>query len=372
MIPSLPSDSSKKNQPAHCSHSESEAGQLFLHYELPTNRIAQEPIEPRDASRLLVVPRDDSPLEDCFFSDLPGQLRAGDLVVMNTSQVLPARLRGLRAATGGKWEALFVREHPGGVWECLAKTKGKPGLGEWLVTECGQLRLQLTGIDPKGRWLVTPQVPEPAPVWLKRVGTMPLPPYIRKGVAGPDDAMRYQTLFAKAPGSIAAPTAGLHFTEKVLQNLVAQGIALATVTLHVGPGTFQPLPLENPLMHQVEPEWGEVPAATGEAIAACRRRGGRVVAVGTTSVRVLESAAATGCLHGWEGWASVTLGPGKTLACVDGMVTNFHQSGTSLLLLLHALVPPGRLRAAYRHALMAAPYRFLSYGDAMLIRPPGR
>lgn len=348
--------------------SQDQAGLLFLEYDLPAERIAQEPVEPRDSSRLLVVPRNGGPLEDRFFRDLPDQLRAGDVVVMNTSQVLAARMRGIRKATGGKWEALFVREHAGNIWECLAKTKGKPAPGEWMVTECRQLRLRIEGFTELGRWLVSPHVPEPAPVWLKRVGAMPLPPYIRKGIAGPDDAKRYQTLIADKPGSIAAPTAGLHFTEKVFQNLAAKGVQLATVTLHVGPGTFQPLPKENPLSHQVEAEWGEVPAATGEAIETCKRRGGRVVAVGTTSVRVLESASEHGKLRNWEGWARVTLGPGKELACVDGMVTNFHQPGTSLLMLLHALLPGERIREAYHHAL-AGPYRFLSYGDAMLIQP---
>lgn len=353
------------NEPAHSS---SAAGSLFLDYELPTERIAQEPIEPRDASKLLVVPRNGAPIEDQVFTDLPNQLKKGDLVVMNTSQVLPARIRGTREATGGKWEALFVREHSGNVWECLAKTKGKPALGEWMVTDCGQLRLQLVGINPQGRWLVTPYQPEPAPLWLKRVGSMPLPPYIRKGVAKPEDELRYQTLLAKSPGSIAAPTAGLHFTDQVLQSLAQKGVELATVTLHVGPGTFQPLSKESPLTHQVEAEWGEVPASTCQAIAACKQRHGRIVAVGTTSVRVLESAASRGDLSGWEGWATVTLGPNHRLSYVDGMVTNFHQPGTSLLMLLHALLPAERIRDAYQHALDGS-YRFLSYGDAMLIRP---
>ena len=348
--------------------SQDQAGLLFLDYELPADRIAQEPMEPRDSSRLLVVPRDDSPLEDRYFRDLPSQLQPGDVVVMNTSQVLPARMRGTRETSGGKWEALFVREHPGNIWECLAKTKGKPAPGEWMVTECRQLRLRIEGFTDLGRWLVSPHQPEAAPVWLKRVGTMPLPPYIRKGVAGPEDAKRYQTLIADRPGSIAAPTAGLHFTEKVLQDLESKGVQVVRVTLHVGPGTFQPLPRENPLAHQVEEEWGEVPADTSAAIEACKLRGGRVVAVGTTSVRVLESASQDGKLRNWEGWARVTLGPGSRLACVDGMVTNFHQPGTSLLMLLHALLPGDRIREAYQQAL-AGPYRFLSYGDAMLIRP---
>lgn len=349
-------------------HLEREAGSLFLDYELPAERIAQEPVEPRDSSRLLVVPRDGSGLEDLHFRDLPSQLEPGDLLVMNTSQVLPARLRGVREKTEGKWEALFVREHPGNVWECLAKTKGKPALGEWMVTQGGELRLQITGFNEKGRWLVTPHQPEPAPVWLKRVGTMPLPPYIRKGVANSEDAARYQTILAEKPGSIAAPTAGLHFTNKVLEDLKTKGVEVAFVTLHVGPGTFQPLDLSSPLAHQVEPEWGEVPASTAQALDACKQRHGRIVAVGTTSVRVLESARDLGKLQGWEGWATVTMGPGKSLAHVDGMVTNFHQPGTSLLLLLHALLPASRIRQAYEHAL-AGPYRFLSYGDAMLIRP---
>ncbi len=339
---------------------------LFLDYDLPAGSIAQEPANPRDAARLLVIRRGSATISHHYFRDLPELLNPGDLLVLNTTRVLPARLFGTRESTGGRWHALFVRELPGGMWEMLGHAGGHIAPGEWLAVNQGGLRLRLAGRTEKGRWLVEPQPAGKAAEWLAVCGEVPLPPYIRKGVANSEDLPRYQTLHARVPGSIAAPTAGLHFTPEVHHALKARGIASTEVCLHVGPGTFQPLPKDNPLGHEVEPEWGQVPAAAIEALRACRARGGRVVTVGTTSTRLLESMGAADGLPDWEGWAKITLRPGHEFHWVDAMITNFHQPGTGLLLLMNAIMPSDLLRRAYSEAL-AAGYRFLSYGDATLV-----
>ena len=343
-----------------------DSGSLFLDYELPAGSIAQEPADPRDAARLLVIRRESSTISHHHFRDLPALLSPGDLLVLNSTRVLPARLFGTRESTGGKWHALFVKELPDGIWEMLGHSGGHIAPGEWLRVEPGPLRLRMAGRTEKGRWLLVPHPPRGAAEWLADCGQVPLPPYIRKGVANREDLPRYQTLHARVPGSIAAPTAGLHFTPEVHAALKARGIGTAEVCLHVGPGTFQPLPKDNPMGHEVEAEWGQVPAEALEALRACRARGGRVVTVGTTSTRLLESMGAAEGLPEWEGWAKITLRPGHQFRWVDAMVTNFHQPGTGLLLLMNSLMPPDLLRRAYTEALEAG-YRFLSYGDASLV-----
>lgn len=343
-----------------------ESGSLFLDYELPAGSIAQEPAEPRDSARLLVIRRDSQSLSHHVFRDLPDLLNPGDLLVLNATRVLPARLFGTRESTGGKWHALFVKELPDSIWEMLGHSGGHIAPGEWLRVESGPLRLRMAGRTEKGRWLVEAHPVGEAASWLDRCGQVPLPPYIRRGVAQPGDISRYQTLHARVPGSIAAPTAGLHFTPEVHAALRARGISSAEVCLHVGPGTFQPLPRDNPMGHEVEAEWGQVSAPALEALRACRARGGRVVTVGTTSTRLLESMGAAEGLPNWEGWAKITLRPGHRFRWSDAIVTNFHQSGTGLLLLMNSLMPPELLRRAYTEALEAG-YRFLSYGDATLV-----
>jgi S-adenosylmethionine:tRNA ribosyltransferase-isomerase len=350
-------------------------------FDLPADRIAQEPAAARDRSRLLVLRRQAGAglpdLEHRSFRDLPELLRPGDLLVLNDTRVVPARLIGRRARTEGRWEGLFVREADG-LWELMCQTRGRLMVGETLVVDAPgggvALRLVLVSKTPSGRWRARP-ADVPAGVstldLLARHGQVPLPPYIRKGRAAAADGERYQTIFAAHPGAVAAPTAGLHFTPDLFDALAARGIERAFVTLHVGPGTFQPVQVEDVRQHRVEPEWGELPASTAGAIASARARGGRIVAVGTTSVRVLETAAraagerAEG-IAAWAGPTDLTIYPPFSFALVDALVTNFHLPRSSLLLLTAAFVGRERLLDAYRVAVEQG-YRFYSYGDAMLI-----
>jgi S-adenosylmethionine:tRNA ribosyltransferase-isomerase len=340
-------------------------------YPLPPELIAQEPCPRRDDSRLLVLDRATGALSHHLFAALPGLLNPGDLLVHNDTRVVAARLVGRRARTDGRWEGLFVRAHPDGLWELLCQTRGKLLVGENLlvdapagVPEGGELRLCLVS-KAGGRWLARPSDPGPVEEVLARHGQVPIPPYIRKGRARPDDAGRYQTIYARHPGAVAAPTAGLHFTPEVLAALAERGVERAFVTLHVGPGTFQPVQAEQVEDHRAEPEWARLPAATAAAIRAARARGARVVAVGTTSVRVLETWG-MGKEDGWEGVADLTICPPFDFRVVDALVTNFHLPRSSLLLLVAALAGRERVLEAYRVAV-AERYRFYSYGDAMLI-----
>ena len=345
-----------------------------LDYDLPPDRIAQHPSPERDDSRLMAVRRGGMPLGHHVFRDLPRLLSPGDLLVLNDTRVLPARLVGRRARTDGKWEGLFLRSLPGGAWEMLCQTRGRLIVGETILVDPPDdggppLRLCLVGKTPSGHWEARPEGGGSAPELLAGHGRVPLPPYIRKGRAAAADRERYQTVYAGPPGAVAAPTAGLHFTPAVFEALRVRGVAHAFVTLHVGAGTFQPVQAADVREHRVEPEWGELPAATAEAVAACKARGGRVVAVGTTSVRVLETAAAAsggGTLREWRGETALTICPPFRFRAVDALLTNFHLPRSSLLLLVAAFTGPESMQAAYA-AAVAGGYRFYSYGDAMLI-----
>lgn len=337
----------------------------LLDYDLPPRLIAQEPAASREAARLLVVDRAKGALRHHHFRDLPELLAPGDLLVLNDTRVLPARLVGRREKTGGKWEGLFLRETPEGLWELLAQTRGHPVVGEVIAVEPGPLKLTLRG-RAGGHWLAEPSpAGRPAEV-LAASGQVPLPPYIRKGRAAAADRERYQTVYARADGSVAAPTAGLHFTPELLDRLRTRGIDTATVTLHIGLGTFAPMKSTDPRQHQMHSEWGEVPAATVEAIRACRARGSRVVAVGTTATRALESAARGGELAPWTGETDIFIHPPYHFRVLDGLITNFHLPRTTLLLLVAALAGTELVQRAYAEAVRQE-YRFYSYGDAMLI-----
>jgi S-adenosylmethionine:tRNA ribosyltransferase-isomerase len=338
----------------------------FLDYDLPPHLIAQEPCARRDRARLLVVSRADQHLTHHVFHDLPELLSPGDLLVLNDTRVVPARLRGRRGRTGGKWEGLFVRQTADESWELLCQTRGRLAEGESIRIEPGPLTLVLAGRSPEGRWLARPQEPGTALELLARHGHVPLPPYIRKGRAGDADSERYQTVFARQAGAVAAPTAGLHFTDELLGRLERRSIARTFLTLHVGPGTFQPIQVADVTQHRMHAEWGELPEAAAEAIRACRARGGRVVAVGTTSVRVLETVAASGPIRPWYGETGLYIFPPYQFRAVDALVTNFHLPRTSLLLLVSAFAGVELTRRAYLTAV-AEEYRFYSYGDAMLI-----
>jgi S-adenosylmethionine:tRNA ribosyltransferase-isomerase len=337
----------------------------FLDYELPPHLIAQEPAPQRDAARLLVIDRTARTITHRTIRDLPSLLNPGDLVVLNNTRVLPARMIGRREKTGGQWEGLFLRETAEGYWEMLAQTRGKPEMGETISIEPGPLRLVLVG-RREGHWLAEP-IPRGTPADLLRTsGRIPLPPYIRKGKASEADLERYQTVFAQSDGSVAAPTAGLHFTPELLHHLQSRRISRAEVTLHVGLGTFEPIKTADPHQHIMHSEWGEVPSETVEAVQACKARGGRVVSIGTTATRALESAARTGHLQPWQGETDIFIHPPYRFRAVDCLLTNFHLPRTTLLLLVAALTGEDLIRRAYQEAIEHE-YRFYSYGDAMLI-----
>lgn len=338
---------------------------LFFDYDLPDRLIAQEPAARRDESRLLVAVRATGELHHRHFRDLPDYLRPNDLLVLNDTKVLPARVVGRREATGGKWEGLFLREADGGLWEMLAQTRGYPAAGEAFRTDSG-LRLVLAGRTPDRHWLMRPDPPGPAADLLTAHGRVPLPPYIRKGEAGPGDAERYQTVYARAAGSVAAPTAGLHFTPDLLARLAGAGVGTARVTLHVGLGTFAPVKAADPTRHAIHAEWCEVGPEAVAAVRAAKAAGGRVVAVGTTTTRTLESAARSGDLEPYRGETALFIHPPFAFRAVDALVTNFHLPRTTLLLLVQAFAGADLLRRAYAEAV-ANEYRFFSYGDAMLI-----
>jgi S-adenosylmethionine:tRNA ribosyltransferase-isomerase len=336
-------------------------------FTLPEELIAQHPVEPRDRSRLMVVRRKEGRWEHRTFAALPELLQPGDVLVRNNTRVVPARLIGHREATGGKWEGLFLRVLDGGAWEILATTRGKPLVGERVVVGQG-LRLVLQARGDEGRWIVRPGSDEPVPALLDRHGQVPLPPYIRKGREGPGDRLRYQTLYAEVPGAVAAPTAGLHFTEAVFRALDARGIGRVDATLHVGLGTFRPIEAERIEDHVLHAEWGELTPSAAEILNACRERGGRIIAVGTTSARLLETAAVlgNGTIAPFAGETALYLRPGHVFRGLDALLTNFHLPRSSLLVLVSALAGVELIRAAYAEAIRER-YRFYSYGDAMLI-----
>ena len=335
-------------------------------YHLPPDLIAQEPCEPRDHARLLVARRQDQTLHHHRFDDLPALLQPGDLLVLNDTRVLPARLIGKRAKTGGKWEGLFLRQLPDAHWEMMCQTRGSLQDGETIDIEPGPLTLRLASRLPDGRWRVQPLLPGSAMALLDRFGHIPLPPYIRKGAARHDDRERYQTIYAEQAGAVAAPTAGLHFTRRLFAELRERGITWTSVTLHVGLGTFQPIQVEDYTQHPMHSEWGQLTQEAADVIRGVQARGGRVVAVGTTSVRLLESVARHGPLQAWSGETDLFIHPPYEFKVVDALLTNFHLPRTTLLLLVASLAGIDLLREAYRTA-MAERYRFYSYGDAMLI-----
>ena len=343
-------------------------------YELPPDLIAQESLADRAAARLLVVDRATAAIEHRHVRDLPQILRAGDLVIVNDTRVVPARLVGRRVKTGGRWEGLFLRvDAASGAWELLASTRGRPEIGERVMLTgldgLDALTLTLVGRSGGGAWLAVPDVVDPLATVeeiLNRVGRVPLPGYIRGGAEQPGDRERYQTVFARQSGSAAAPTAGLHFTDGLLAELAACGIGRASVTLHVGLDTFRPISAERLDDHPMHTEWCECPAETVAAIRETRGRGGRIVAVGTTAARTLETAARSGTLAAWSGPTDLFIRPGFEFRAIDCLLTNFHMPRTTLMVLVSTFASRGLIATAYEEAIRQQ-YRFLSYGDAMLI-----
>ena len=306
-------------------------------FDLPAGLIAQHPVEPRDRSRLMVVRRASGTLEHRTFADLPDLLEPGDVLVRNNSKVVPARLVGVREATGGRWEGLYLRTLDDGSWEILAKTRGRPEVGERVVVGSG-LTLTLGARLGEGRWAVRAEGDAGADRLLEVHGQVPLPPYIRKGIEGDGDRARYQTVYAAVPGSVATPTAGLHFTPEVFDRLDRRGVARLDLTLHVGIGTFRPIEAERIEDHALHAESAELSPEVADALNRRRAGGGRIVAVGTTSARTLETAAASsGRFEPFRGETAFYLRPGHEFRGVDALVTNFHLPRSSLLVLVSAL-----------------------------------
>ena len=342
-------------------------------YCLPETSIAQRPVEPRHAARMLMV--EPSGCSDGLVWDLLEQLQPGDLLVVNDTRVLRARLK-IRRASGGIGELLVLEPRGGGCWLCLARPAKRLRSGDELVLIADAqppLTLKVVGVDEAsgGRLIqFPPELADAASLepLLLRYGSMPLPPYIHQQEASDND--RYQTCFAARPGAVAAPTAGLHLSQELLQALARKGVEQAMVTLHVGLGTFRPLETEDLSNLELHSEWVEVTPELVQAVQACQQRGGRVIAVGTTSVRSLEGVAALhgGVLQPFRGEVNLVIQPGFRFAVVQGLLTNFHLPRSSLLLLVSALIGRERLLSLYCHAIENG-YRFYSYGDAMWIAP---
>ncbi len=336
-------------------------------YELPAERIAQEPLAERDASRLMTLDRVAGDRQHQRFRDLPLLLRPGDLLVVNRSRVFPARLLGRRHG-GGSAEVLLLRpSQDDREWEALLKPARRLKVGERVLVSAELSIAILSGaVGPEGRRRVRLESEGDPWALLEKWGHTPLPPYVARPDR-PEDRERYQTVYALERGSVAAPTAGLHFTPALLERLAKQGVDRAEIVLHVGPGTFRPVKVERVEEHRVDPEPFEIPAATAEAIARRRARGGRIVAVGTTTVRALETAARTdGVVRPCRGETDCVIVPGFGFQAVDALITNFHLPRSSLLLLVAAFAGRERVLAAYAEAVKRG-YRFYSYGDAMLI-----
>ena len=335
-----------------------------FHYELPEALIAQAPLPERSASRLLVVPPGDAVFVDQQVRDLPQWLRAGDLLVFNDTRVIPARIFGQKD-TGGRVEILIERLLPDNCARVQIGASKSPKPGGRIALDAGG-EAEVMGRDGEFYQLRF-HVGGALESWLLKAGRLPLPPYIQRD-PGVDDDERYQTVFARELGAVAAPTAGLHFDEALLATLRGQGIEFGHVTLHVGAGTFQPVRVDDVREHRMHSEWLNVGAALVEQVRATRARGGRVIAVGTTVVRALESASHDGELHPFAGETQIFIFPSYRIRSVDAMLTNFHLPESTLLMLVSAFSGKARIFSAYEHAVREQ-YRFFSYGDAMLLFP---
>lgn len=342
-------------------------------YDLPREQIAQEPLANRSDAKLMIIDRRQGTIEHAQVRDLPSLLRAGDVLVVNDSKVVPARLVGFRTATNGRWEGLFLREGEEGVAELLGKTRGRLQIGETITLRDlegrEQGKLVVLGNGEEGRLLMRPEPIEEWQAVLDRCGRIPIPPYIRDGQMVDDDRVRYQTVYARSPGSVAAPTAGLHFTPELINRLRQAGLAFVSVTLHVGLGTFRPIQTSKIGEHRMHSEFGEIGESVVKRIQMSKAEGGRTIAIGTTSVRVLETGAARsldGKLSAWRGETDLFIRPGHEFRAVDGLLTNFHLPRSSLLVLVSTFAGYDLIMRAYQEAVEQN-YRFYSYGDCMLI-----
>jgi S-adenosylmethionine:tRNA ribosyltransferase-isomerase len=337
-------------------------------YELPQALIAQQPLTERAASRMLVIDRASQTWSDSQFNLLPKYLNQNDALVLNNTQVFPARLTGRRAPSGGAVELLLIREIEANVWEALARPARRLGKGSRIVFGGSRLNAEVVELLKNGMRVVRFESREALDHVIDDLGETPLPPYIKRGAAGDaKDKNRYQTIYASQRGAIAAPTAGLHFTPSVLAEVAARGVSIAEITLHVGYGTFEPVRTDDVERHRVAPEWSSITHEAAATINDAHTRGGRVIAVGTTTTRALESArSAGGGIKVQSGVVDLTIIPGYKFRAVDVLLTNFHLPQSSLLLLVSAFAGRDLILDAYRHAVKEG-YRFYSYGDCMLI-----
>ena len=334
-------------------------------YHLPPDRIAQSPLQKRDASRLLVVNRGTGDFCHTQFSQIGEYLPDAALLVLNDTQVIPARLIGKKSRTGGKIELLLIQNKEPDTWEVLAKPRRSLQIGTQVVFGNSILTAEVLAKPDDGHCIVRFDYNGEFSAILADVGLMPLPPYIRRP-PNAADKVRYQSVYAATEGAIAAPTAGLHFTKELLEELKSNGIETAMLTLHVGPGTFQPVKVENIETHKMHAEYIHLAETEAKRIRAAQERGRKVVAIGTTVVRSLETAGAVGTVHSYSGYSELFIYPGYQFKAVDALVTNFHLPKSTLLMLVSAFAGKDLIQQAYQEALEHN-YRFYSYGDAMLI-----
>ena len=332
-------------------------------YDLPEELIAQTPLEHRDASRLMLLDKQTGEIGHSVFSQLPDLLRAGDCLVMNDSRVIPARLFGKRD-TGGAVEVLLLNDRGNGIWECLTRPGRKTPVGTHLHFGENELNATVVGLGSDGNKLLQFEYDGVFLEVLERLGHVPLPPYIKAELK---DAERYQTVYANEPGSAAAPTAGLHFTQALLKQLEDAGIELNRITLHVGLGTFRPVKEEDLTKHEMHAEYCAISAPVAERINRAKQDGRRVIAVGTTSCRTLEAVSdENGYVRPFHGQVNIFIYPGYRFKCIDGLITNFHLPESTLIMLVSALAGREAVLSAYETAVHER-YRFFSFGDAMLI-----
>ena len=333
-------------------------------YELPEELIAQDPIEDRSASRLMLLDKDTGEIRHRIFRDITEELRPGDCLVLNNTKVIPARLYGTKAGTGASIEVLLLKRRDNDVWETLVKPGKKCRTGTRITFGDGVLQGEVVGIVDEGNRLIRFEYEGIFEEVLDRLGEMPLPPYITHKLK---DQTRYQTVYAKYEGSAAAPTAGLHFTKELLGKIRAMGVEIAEVTLHVGLGTFRPVKVETVEEHHLHSEFYIIDETASEIINRTKKRGGRVIAVGTTSCRTIESAAlADGTVPVKSGWTDIFIYPGYRFKVLDALITNFHLPKSTLIMLVSALAGREHVLQAYKEAVRER-YRFFSFGDAMFI-----
>ena len=334
-----------------------------FYYDLPQEYIAQTPIEPRDHSRMMVLHRDSDDIEHRHFYDIIDYLSEGDTLIVNDSRVIPARIYGYKEDTGAKIEFLLLKQLDGLRWETLVKPGKKAKIGTRFIFGDGLLTAEVVDIVDDGNRIVELHSEENIYSTLDKIGQMPLPPYITEKL---EDQERYQTVYSHELGSAAAPTAGLHFTNELLDRIRAKGVNIGYVTLHVGLGTFRPVKVDDVTKHKMHSEHYEVPKETAELIKATKAAGKRVIAVGTTSCRTLESVAATGDIRACDGYTDIFIYPGFEFKVLDGLITNFHLPESTLIMLVSAFYGYDKTMKAYEIAVKEK-YRFFSFGDCMAI-----